>query len=222
MSKWNKKQMRSDTGSIAVEAAIIMPLVILCIAAVLQLGMLMYARAVLQADANEAVRQAAYLWECSQSDMVTGRPSSAALAEEGLYKQWEFLDWGRAGRIAVMEKKIAQEMIRKQKFMQKNPQLHLEVEQKLTDIVIHAHVEDGYDIPLASLFRPFGIKSTWMLTARASTTVKKPMEFVQDVDLIADAIGEAYEKVSDAGGTAQQVKETIDQVRSRIQQWKLF
>lgn len=182
--KTRSRNIRLEQGSATLEMAIIFPMVVFCLGAVLYLGLLLYQQVLIQSVADLAAARGALLWNESEEDFLTGRPKGGANTETRLYEGL----WDESGQDKEENlKSMILEDVRRYSVLKGNL---LSADVRLSgppfyrklSIRILLEYKLPLNLPVMDRF--------YYLTAQAERSLTEPVELIRNADLIGDIMGE--------------------------------
>jgi hypothetical protein len=224
-----KRLYKNIKGSLTIEAAVIVPTVLLCLIALIYICLIMYQQVYLQSVANTAAERGASAWSNPSKDMFIGQIKAEDFKNVSLY--WRLAEVLPIGNASKAKKSKVEEYVRyslkKYSLFGKGPD-NKEVinsgESKLTatcdvdDCIIYkkvlVSVTEEYSIPLGgSLLKAFGFNDKFTLKAEAQAVVNEPAEFIRNTDFVVDTIRELDTK---GGGTLTETWNKINGTFSKL------
>lgn len=189
----NDKQCRQPRGSLTVEAALIVPIIIFVLFWLVNIAFVLYQYAALQSLANQAVEAAQTGWDNPSKDIRSGRlENSGQLDDEWLY--WNVMDRDQNKKERSLKQwvqKRAQTDALMALFTRPagNGGLSIDVAAKNT-LSLRRSVEVRITDSRHTLFSPlrslFGFALTNQVTVVSRGTVQDPAEFIRNLDWGAD------------------------------------
>lgn len=206
------KKSYKNSGSMTVEASLIVPLIILAIVAVLYICILLYQQAYLQAVANQVSERGAACWSnISRMRINDGNfliesgelKSSGDLLNPDLY--WRITRSSEKDKIADLKKYTLQKLRKNNILESEISKLSIEeidssrdkVDIWIKDYIVYKElnvvIKDSYKIPLGDTLKVFGINNRYDIQVHSKAIINDPLEFIRNTDFIADTLKE-YEK----------------------------
>lgn len=175
---------RKNKGSITVEAAIIVPLMILSIAAAVYIGLLLYQRALVQSAAERAAEAGAVAWASGLLDMGSGKPSEEYFEEVVLYRR--IFDTKGGSRLECI-KSYARSAAERNELIKP---VKTSVEVLIKDYAVYRKLEveinKSYNVPFGRFLKLFGGSGLIDISVRAVSTIDEPVELIRTTDFILD------------------------------------
>lgn len=206
--------LRKKRGSMTVEAAILMPVVIFSIMAAMYMAMLLYHRACLQSLADGAARRAAVLWRYPGWEIDGGIPGLVDLYRQGLY--WRITDTEKTDKITKLKE-----------YAQKEASCYgiLKGSGLCTEVLVENHiiykklvviVEESFKIPVAGLFRTFGMGDFVLLRVRAEAILEEPVELIRNTDFVLDLGRELEGKYPGLKDLGDKTRELMGKIEEKL------
>ena len=209
---------RNDKGSFTLEAALIVPIVLLILMGIIFTSMIVYQQAYVQSVATFCAQKYAGNIDNHKKDIFFGQVDKDDLKEPSLYQLFsrgeeedEFFQkftayYGRKNRIkGKTEDGREYEVIAVLDFVpEKNIENYL-VYKKVTIEVSHK-----YNIPMGNLLSIFGIGEEVTLKAKADAISNDPVEFIRNTDFFVDTAKE----IGDATGLTDKIGSVVAKIGS--------
>lgn len=219
---WVDNFANKQSGSVVVEASLVLPIIFFCIVALLYFALLLYQTAYLQSLADRAVEAGKRMWENAEKDLATGYVAKGDLNKEGLY--WNLTDLKKDDKIDKLETYIEDKGLNEEEGF--NVLQGLEgggkniVEVRLTDYGIYKKltvtVESYCRIPLGGMLKAFGINDFHKVEAEASSVLSDPPGLIRNIDFLFEVEGELEEKYPVLEERADQIRGTLGAVKEKI------
>lgn len=173
----------SRKGSITVEAALIVPIVIIALMTVLYIVLLIFQTCIMQITAdNTAERAAAVYFSCGS--YVDGSISKAEISDLGLYRRWSLNPIMQQGDL----KSYALRQLQANSILKsKNPYLDIYQRGSIISRRLEVVLSADYENPLGSLTALWGLDRKIKLRVMAQAVVDDPAEFIRNTDFIMEA-----------------------------------
>ncbi len=230
MKKIYKKLYRTG-GSLTVEASLVIPLIILAIAAVLYISILLYQYAYLKAVSNEVAERGAASWgnisRISQGEKLkleSGElKDSKKLLSDDLY--WRITGALEGDKIRALKKYTLYKLKERNLLESEISKLNIrELENRkdkvdiwIRDYIIYKElnvvIRDSYKIPLGNSLKIFGIDNTYNIHVHSKSVIDDPLEFIRNTDFITDTLKQ-YEKTDKI---LDSFKENMDKIKENIE-----
>lgn len=205
-----------EKGSITVEASIIIPLVILSIAAAIYIGMLLYQKALLQSAAGAAAEAGAAVWAEGTDALESYRPDRG-MESFRLYRR--IYDRGAEDRLRKIEE-YALSLASRNELVKSEGS---EAEAVLRDHIVYRKLEvtitKYYRIPLGRFVKIFGGSDKVRITAKAVSTVSEPAELIRTTDFIIDLEKKLEDRYPGLKKAGEKTRETMNELKERIERF---
>lgn len=175
--------MISNTkGSIAVEAALVVPVVIIAVMVVIYIMMIIFQICILQVAANDIAEAAALGYYYQGADLGSGI-SKSQIKGLGAYRRW-------TASLNLDEQENQKEVLQRltEKSILKNGSMDLNIRRSNSIISqdITVIIKASYKNPLEGLIRASGLNNGINVTVRAKAVVDDPAEFIRNTDFIIE------------------------------------
>lgn len=205
------KLQKSNRGSVTVEAAMVVPVVILGVVVLLYILLLMFQSCILQVTANYTAERAASLYYNSGAQFATGGISPADISELDIYRRWRTGLQQKEALQGEAARRLRENSILKSSF------ISVDIDEKGMPMTrsISVQLKTGYHNPLGSFLRIWGLGDKIELMAEAEATVKDPAEFIRNTDFIIETAAE-IPVLKEFSGQWQQIVSKIIEYINRI------
>lgn len=204
-----------ERGSITVEAAILVPLIISSIVAVIFIGLLYYQRALLQSAADRTVQAGAASWCNISSDMATGKTEIGKLGDAGLY--WRLFESGKNEKVNRI-KNYSEQLLKKRCILKpSDSDVFVEIKDFIVYKKLVVTVENSYPVPGGSLTGLFGLKGCVKIKVTSYANINDPSEFIRNTDFILDIEKELENKYEGLKNIADKTREIFGSIKSNIE-----
>ena len=217
-SDMNKKKSYQN-GSMVVEASIVVPVVILCVAAVIYIGLMLYQQANLQALADKAAERGEVFWNNKNKVVELGRLGKSDIGRYGLY--WRLFDFDKTAKLKKLKGYVFPKLddFNALNSISPNPDARTNIEIK--DYIIYKKlvvtVEDTYRIPVGKVAGILGgQKEGLTAVARSETTLEDSVEFIRNTDFILDTERELEYKNPGLKNLGDKTRKIISDTRDQI------
>ena len=208
---------RKNKGSITVEASIIVPIVILSIAAVIYMGLLLYQRTVIQSAAELAAEAGAAVWASGVSEIGTGKPGPDSFEKIKLYRR--LLDSDKETRLAYIEEYAMNAASRNELL---HP-LESDAEAILKDYVVCRKLEvmvtKYYSMPLGNFLRIFGGSGMIEIRVKATASIDEPVELVRTTDFILDLEKKLENNNPDIKNLGEKTRNAMNEIKDKLERF---
>ena len=210
-------EVRQNKGSITVEASIIVPILILSIAAVIYMGLLLYQRALVQSAAEMAAEAGAASWASGVSEIVTGKPTSDSFGKIGLYRR--LFDSDKETRLESI-KSYAMSMASRNELL--HP-IESSVEAVVKDYAVCRRLEvrivKYYSLPLGSFLRIFGGSGTFEMSVKATSSIDEPVELIRTTDFILDLEKKLENNNPDIKNLGEKTRNAMNEIKGKLEKF---
>lgn len=205
-----------NRGSITAEASIIVPLVILSLAAVIYIGILLFQRALIQSAAAAAAEAGASAWPSGTLELENSRPDMGKGKFE-LYRR--IFDSGSEKRLREIEEyalslSSQNEIIRPAETVVKAAIKDYAVYRKL-----EVSITKYYTIPLGRFVSIFGGSDRIRVKVRAVSTIDEPVELIRNTDFLIDLEKKLEEKFPALKDLGEKTREKMNEIKSRLKEF---
>lgn len=171
-------------GSFTVEASILMPVIFLCIIAVVYISLLLYQMALVQAISDRSAERGTATWSNPRKDISTGLIAKEELKSGGIY--WRLLDINRDEKVKRLDTYFVKQMghfdVLKGSYSVSPP----EVKDYIIYKKLVLNTESRYKLPFGKLLSCFGLEEHVSFKTRSEAMINEPVEFIRNTDLIID------------------------------------
>ena len=210
-------ERKINRGSITVEASIIVPLVILSISAVIYMGLLLYQRSLIQSAAEAAVQAGAQAWVTGTDTIEASGPINADSKNFKLYRR--IYDSEKDKRL----EKIQDYALALSSRTELIPSFKSTAEAVLTDYAVYRKLEvriyKHYRMPLGKLMKLFGGDDTVTISAKATSTINDPDEFIRTADLVIDIEKKLENKFPELKRIGDKTRETLNDMKDKLKKF---
>jgi hypothetical protein len=197
-------------GSITAEASIIVPLVILCLAAVIYIGLLLYERSLVQSAAETAAEAGAAAWASGTDAIGTSRPAE----EFELYRR--IFDSGKEERLKKIEEYALALSSRNEIVPSSGSSAVAEIKDYAVYRKLEVTVEKDYKMPLGRFVMLFGGSDTITISVKAVSTINDPAEFIRTADLVIDAEKKLEERFPELKEISDKTRQAMNDLKDRL------
>lgn len=205
---------RENKGSITVEAAIIVPVIILCIAAAVYFGMLLQQKAAIQAAAENAAEAGALAWASGNDMPLTGKPVCEAGKKLDLYRR--LFDSDRENRLRNIEKYADELAERNELIRPVDTFVTAEIKDYIFYKKLEVNISRSYKNPLGGLFGLFGGSRLIGMSATAVSTVDEPAELIRTTDFILDVEKKLENRFPDLKNLGDKTRSTMNEMKNKL------
>lgn len=168
-------------GSLTVEAALVVPIVIIAVLVMLYVMLIMFQACIMQLTANSIAETAAEQAVSPNKSIYSEVISKNQIIHEGLYRRW-------SQGIRQQELEAEARNILKANSILESEDTRIEIKSSnhiITQGVI-VRLDCKYKNPLSTLTAIWGLKKEIGITVCAKATVDDPVEFTRNCDFIID------------------------------------
>lgn len=201
-------------GSITAEASIIVPLVILSIAAVIYIGLLLYQRSLVQSAAEMAAEAGASAWASGTEAIRTSRPTDPGSDDFRLYRR--IFDSDKEERLRKIEEYAVALSTRNEIV----PSSGTAAEAAVLDYAVYRKLEvtvtKHYKMPLGKLVKLFGGSDSVAISVKAVSTINDPAELIRTADLVIDIEKKLEDRFPELKKIGDKTRETLNEIKDRL------
>lgn len=201
------EKVKVSRGSVTVEAAVIVPTIILSIIAVIYIGLLLYQKASIQSAAEMSAEAGAAAWVSGVSEIGTNRMAPEEFEKIKLYRR--IFDSSKETRLSSIEAYAlylsSQNEIIKPAVTEAEAVIKNYILFKRIEVTVSKH----YSIPMGNFLKIFGTSGELTITSVAVASIDEPSEFIRNTDYILD-IGRTIENNN------PEIKNLADQTRNAL------
>lgn len=198
-------------GGMVVEAAIVVPVVVLSLIAVIYMALILYQRAYLQSLADKTAKQAALMWNDSAKDFETGRPGPPDADGDGLY--WRIFDRKKEDKVRKILEYADENSESRSLFKGRGIRTYVEVVDYAVYKKLVVTVEDSYQIPIGKLLSIFGMGDSLSIKVTSEAVLNEPAEFIRNTDFIFDIERELEHKNPGIGNLAEKTRNVMNKIK---------
>lgn len=214
-----KESLINQNGSITVEAAVIVPVVILAVLITLYITLIIFQTCVMNVVANNICERAAGVWLNQYSSFETGKVSKWDIERLGLYRRWSFEDSIKGEEL----QEAVKSMLEKASIL-KARDIKVEIKHKNTILSQQITVElsASYINPLGGLTGTWGFGRTTQLKVQSQSVIDDPVEFLRNSDFIIETasgfpiIGEFESKWNEITAKIVEYVNSLKKERSQV------
>ena len=215
--------IKDNRGSFTVEAAIIVPTVILTMFALILISEFLYQKSCIQAIADRTAQRGAEIWNSPSKDMIFGQITLDNMDDIDLY--WRI--WAMKKRKKKKEEKIegyVGYLLKDSPVLGEPIDLEINagiVEDYIVYKKLRVSVEAKYKNPFLSLLKVFGIKNTITIKAHSDAIINEPVEFIRTTDFALDVVKEVDNKLFEGKGgeIVKDVREGVSNIFLKVKEF---
>ncbi len=206
-----------NRGSITVEASIIVPVVILSIAAVIYMGLLLYQRAVIQSAAVTAAADGAVVWSSGIGEIGTGGISGGSFEKIKLYRR--IYDSDGDACLEKIEEYAASLAGKGELLKPADTTIHAEVQDYAVCRKMVVGITKSYEVPLGRFLRLFGGSGSVTISAKGSSMLDEPVELIRNTDFMIDLEKELEKNNPELKNLGDKARGAMNRIKSRMDQF---
>ncbi len=206
-----------NRGSITVEASIIVPVIILCIAAVAYMGLLLQQKAAIQSAAESAAEAGALAWSSGTDLPFEGKPGVEDIKNPKLYRR--LFDGGKEGRLGDVEEYALKLAARNELLKPVNTSVSAELKDYVIYKKLVVSVSKSYENPLGRLSGFLGQSETIDITAVAVSSVDEPAELIRTTDFIIDVEKKVENKFPGLKNLAEKTRNAMKEMKDKLSEF---
>lgn len=194
----NNKHSKRETGSFTLEAALIMPIVILVIIAAVFAGMVLCQQVLVQGCANRAAARGAEIWANAGANITTGAFSQYDATESSLY--WRIYDKDSDVKLEKIREYAQELLVSKTVFVPVDTSVNVSIGRKPLYKELVVKIICKYKLPVAGVGLLFGGDGNITVEAESVVQINDPPEFIRNTDFILDIgreIKEAFPQIDE-------------------------
>lgn len=200
-----------DKGSITVEAAVLIPFIIMCILAVLFISLIYYQRALLQCAVDKTAKAGAASWEYAKMDIATGKINMNVLDDNGLY--WRLLEPDREEKVKRLKEYLTLQVKKNSILKPIESEVSIEIKDYKIYKVLIIEALNTYPVPGGGIFSMFGMENHFRLKVVTSVNINDSTEFIRTTDLIMDIEKELEMKNPGIKNLAEKTRNTLSKIK---------
>jgi hypothetical protein len=173
---------QSNKGSIVVEAALIVPIVIMAVIVVLYIMLIIFQTGLMQITANSIAERAAATYYNTHTSLMSGKTSKENIASLGLYRRWvQNSSFQQSGFETDAVNTLLQKSI-----LKGSNKLEIKRSGNIINQRITVLLNCEYENPLGALTTPWGLKDKISLNVSSEAAIDDPAEFIRNSDFIIE------------------------------------
>jgi flagellar basal body-associated protein FliL len=209
-----EKSEKAKRGSVTVEAAIIVPIVILAILAVVYIGLLLCQKASVQSAAEMSAEAGAAAWVSGVGEIGTNMIAPDDFEKIKLYRR--IFDSDSKTRLESIEAYAIYLSSQNELIRPKDTEADAVIKNHVLSRRIEVTVRKHYSIPLGNLLKIFGASGELTITSVASASIDDPAEFIKNTDYILDVEKEIENKNPELKNFADQIKNALNLMKNKL------
>lgn len=210
------KHSRSSRGSVTAEAAIIVPLVILSLAAAIYIGLLLYQRTLIQSAASAAAEAGAAAWPSGTFELENSRPAM----NNGRFELYRRLyDSGSEKRLREIEKHALLLSSRNEIVKPEETVVKAAVKDYAVYRRLEVSIAKYYSMPLGKFVGMFGGSDRICINVRAVSTIDEPVELIRNIDFLIDIEKKLEEKFPTLKDLGEKTREKMNEIKDKLEEF---
>lgn len=200
------KRLSGEAGLFTLEAALIMPVVILTVIVAVFSGMVLCQQLMVQGCADRAAERGAEIWASPGSDAETGEMGEFnrnETSETNLY--WRIRDKDKDEKIGQIKEYASELLSGKTVFIPTDTTIDVAVKNYLFYKELKVKVLFKFKLPVAGISLMFGGKGEVSVKAESVVRINEPAEFIRNTDFVIDI-----------GKEIKEAFPQIDEIKNRI------
>lgn len=178
-----KEGLENHKGSITVEAAMIIPIVIIAVMIVLYITLIIFQICAMQLIANNVSERAAAVCTNSYSDFETGKVAKSDLEKLRLYRRLGLSDSFDEDKL----KAVSINMLHKAGILTiKDASIDIKHQNTILSQRVIVEISASYSNPLGGLSGIWGLGRRLQLRVKSQAVVDDPAEFIRNSDFILE------------------------------------
>jgi len=211
------RSQRGRRGSVTVEASIIVPIIILSVAAAIYTAMLLYQRALLQSAAEEAAEAGAMAWASGTFELESGKPMKNSFVDFALYRR--LYDSEKEARLECI-KDYALSAAARHELVRS---VHSSAEAAVRDYVVYRELEvtviKEYRLPLGRFLKVFCGSDKIQMKVKANAVIDEPVELIRTTDFIIDIEKKLENKYPELKELGEKTREALNEIKEKLDQF---
>ena len=177
-----KAAKQSNRGSIAVEAAMVVPIVMIAVIVVIYIMLLIFQTSLMQITANNIAERAAATYYYNNTSLMSGRTSKEAIKDLGLYRRWTSNAEIQQNDFEV----FAMKTLLQRSIIKGSSDFDMKRSGNIINQRITVILTGTYENPLGDLTKLWGMDNKINLRVRAEATIDDPAELIRNTDFILE------------------------------------
>lgn len=203
-----------DRGSITVEASIIVPLVILAIAAAIYIGLLLYQRALVQSAAEQAAEAGALAWATGTLELRSGKPMEGSFEKFELYRR--LFDSEKQSRLECVEQYALAAAERHELVKAVNTSVDAVIKDYAVCRKLEVTISKEYSLPFGRFLKLFGGSDTIEMTVKAVSAIDEPAELIRTTDFIIDIEKKLEKQFPELKDIGDKTRNALNEIKGRL------
>ena len=165
-----------------VEAALIVPIVIIAVMVVLYIMLIIFQTSLMQITVNNIAERAAATYYNDSSSLISGRTSKEHIVSLGLYRRWVPNSTFQQTEFET----AALSSLHQNSILKGSNSLDIKRSGNIISQRITVYLNCAYENPLGSLTSLWGLSNKINLRVKAEATINDPAEFIRNSDFILE------------------------------------
>lgn len=209
--KYNENNVRIK-GSFTVEAAIIVPVVILSISAVIYTGLLLYQKSLTQSAAAAAADAGASAWSSGAHDMGSSGQHTGRFE---LYRR--IIDSAGETRLREIEEYAAVLSSANEIITPVDTIVEAAVKDYAVCRKLEVSISKHYAMPLGEVVKMFGGNDRIEINVKAVSNIDEPVELIRNTDFIIDVEKELESKFPALRDIGDKTREKMNDLKRKLE-----
>lgn len=201
-------------GSITVEASIIVPIVILSIAAAIYAGLLLYQRELVHTAASMASEAGAACWASGTAELVTGKPAREGSEEFRLYRR--LYDSNKESRLEAIEQYALSLAARNELVKPVESSAEATVKDYAVYRRLEVSISKKYNLPVGKFLKLFGGSDSIVISVKSVSTINEPVELIRTTDFIVDFERKLEDKFPGMKKLGEKTRKAMNDIKDKI------
>jgi hypothetical protein len=208
---------RMTKGSFTVEASIIVPIMILSIAAVIYMGLLLYQRTIIQSAAETAAGDGAAAWSSGVGRIGTGKLSNDSFDNIKLYRRIYNSD--KEKQLEIIRNHAADLALRGELLNPVETDIQAEIKDYAVCRKLEVSITKSYILPLGSFLKIFGGSGKIVINVKAASMLDEPVELIRTTDFILDMEKKLEENYPEIKNLGEKTRSTMNEIKDRLEKF---
>jgi hypothetical protein len=210
-------ERRGIRGSFTVEASIIVPIMILSIAAVIYMGLLLYQRTIVQSAAETAAGDGAAAWSSGVGAIGTGKVSGGSFDKVKLYRR--IYDSEMEKRLELIRSHAEALAVRGELLKPAETVIQAEIKDYAVCRKLVVSITKSYILPLGNILKIFGGSGKIVISVKAASMLDEPVELIRTTDFILDLEKKLEEKNPEIKNLGEKTRNTMNDIKARLEKF---
>lgn len=210
-------ERRKIKGSFTVEASIIVPIMILSIAAVIYMGLLLYQRTIIQSAAETAAGDGAAAWPSGVGGIGTGKVSGSSFDKVKLYRR--IYDSDKEKRLELIRNHAAALSVRGELLNPVETVIQAEIKDYAVCRKLVVSITKSYVLPVGGILRIFGGSGKIIINVKAASMLDEPVELIRTTDFILDLEKQLEENNPGIKNLGEKTRDTMNDLKAKMEKF---